>query len=143
MACSVIDEKKVCREQINYKESIMTKQTKAAASMSELSDADKRLTAKLSATLKDEKLEPESRNSINRAINKARRGPNAASPEEKMKYVNGYTTFYKQRYSILKKENKLIGVTDAGKVLGAEWRALGEEEKQKFKDQAADDRGSA
>ena len=120
----------------------MTKQTKTTASMGELSDVDKRLCAKLIAVLKA-KLDPESRNSINRAINKARRGPNAASPEEKLKYVNGYTTFYKQRYAILKKEKKLIGVTEAGKFLGAEWRALGEEEKQKFKDQAADDRGSA
>ena len=72
----------------------MTKQTKATASMGELSDVDKRLCAKLIAVLKA-KLDPESRNSINRAINKARRGPNAASPEEKLKYVNGYTTFYK------------------------------------------------
>ena len=120
----------------------MIKQTKATASMGELSDVDKRLCAKLIAVL-EAKLDPESRNLINRAINKARRGPNAASPEEKLKYVNGYTTFYKQRYAILKKEKKLIGVTEAGKVLGAEWRALGEEEKQKFKDQAADDRGSA
>jgi hypothetical protein len=121
----------------------MTKQTRAVASMAELSDPDKKLTAKLIVLLKDGKLDPESRSSINRAINKARRGPNAASPEEKLKYVNGYTTFYKQRFPILKKEKKLLDVSEAGKLIGAEWRALGAEEKQKFKEQAADDRGSA
>ncbi len=78
----IIDKKKVCREQINNKQS-MTKQTKAAVSMAELSDANKKLSAKLIALLRDESLDPESRRSINRAINKARRGPNTASPSRK------------------------------------------------------------
>ncbi len=118
----------------------MTKQTKAAASMAELSDANKKLTAKLITLLKDGKLDNESRSSINRAINKARR-PNAASPEEKRKYVNGYTAFYKQRFPILKNEKKQLEITEAARLIGAEWRALGDAEKQTYKDQAADDRG--
>ena len=119
----------------------MTKQTKSAASMAELSDPDKKLTAKLIVLLKDGKLDNESRSSINRAINKARRGPNADSPEEKRKYVNGYTAFYKQRFPILKHEKKQLEITEAARLIGAEWRALGEAEKQAYKDQAANDRG--
>ena len=112
--------------------------SKALTAMSELNDADKRLASKLITTLKDKKLDPESRNSINRAINKARRGPNSASPR---KYANGYTTFYKQRFPVLKKAKKQLDVTEAGRLIGAEWRALGAAEKQTYKDEAADDRG--
>jgi len=49
----------------------MPKQTKAVTTMGELNDADKRLASKLIATLKDDKLDPQSRSAINRAINKA------------------------------------------------------------------------
>ena len=119
----------------------MPKQSKAVAALGKLSDADKGLASKLIATLKDEKLDPESRSSINRAINKARRGPNPASPEVKRKYANGYTTFYKQRFPVLKRSKKALDVTEAGRLIGAEWRALGAAEKQAYKDQAANDRG--
>ena len=136
----MIDEKN-CVHRTNKQRTIMTKQTKAAASMAELSDANKKLTANLITLLKDGKLDNESRSSINRAINKARRGPNAASPEEKRKYVNGYTAFYKQRFPILKNEKKQLEITEAARLIGAEWRALGDAEKQTYKDQATDDRG--
>ena len=119
----------------------MPKQTKAVTTMGELNDADKRLASKLIATLKDDKLDPQSRSSINRAINKARRGPNSASPEVKRKYANGYTTFYKLRFPVLKKAKKQLDVTEAGRLIGAEWRALGDVEKQAYKDEAAQDRG--
>ena len=72
----------------------MPKQTKAVTAMGELNDVDKRLASKLIITLKGEQLDEQSRQQINRVINKARRGPNSASPR---KYVNGYTTFYTQR----------------------------------------------
>lgn len=119
----------------------MPKQTKAVTAMGELSDADKRMAAKLITTLKDDKLDPQSRQQINRAINKARRGPNAASPEVKRKYANGYTTFYKQRFPVLKKAKKQLDVTEAGRLIGAEWRALGAANKQAYKELAANDRG--
>ena len=119
----------------------MPKHTKAVAALGKLSDADQRLCSKLIATLKDEKLDAQSRSSINRAINKARRGPNAASPAVKRKYANGYTTFYKQRFPTLKKAKKQLDVTEAGRLIGAEWRALGAAEKQAYKDEAAQDRG--
>ena len=76
----------------------MPKQTKAVTAMGELNDVDKRLASKLIITLKGEQLDEQSRQQINRVINKARRGPNSASPEVKRKYANGYTTFYKQRF---------------------------------------------
>ena len=118
----------------------MPKQPKAVTAMSELSDVDKRLCSKLIATLKDEKLDPESRSSINRAINKARRGPNSASPEAKAKYTNGYVVYYKQRFPALKRANKQLDVTVAGRLIGAEWQALGAAEKQAYKEEAAQDR---
>ena len=121
----------------------MPKQTNAVAALNELSDADKRMAAKLITTLKDRKLDAKTRQQINSAINKARRGPNAASPEVKRKYVNGYTTFYKQRFPVLKKAKKQtqFDVTEAGRLIGAEWRALGAADKQAYKDLAANDRG--
>ena len=119
----------------------MPKHTKAVAALGKLSDADKRLASKLITTLQDDKLDPESRNSINRAINKARRGPNSASPEVKRKYANGYVVFYKQRFPVLKKAKKQLDVTEAGRLIGAEWRALGAADKQAYKDLAANDRG--
>ena len=100
----------------------MPKKTKAVAALGELNDADKRLTSKLITTLQDKKLDPQSRQQINRTINKARRGPNSASPR---KYANGYVVFYKQRFPVLKKARKQIDVTEAGRLIGAEWRALG------------------
>jgi hypothetical protein len=115
--------------------------SKALTALGELNDADKRLASKLITTLQDEKLDAQSRSSINRAINKARRGPNSASPEVKRKYANGYTTFYKQRFPTLKKTRKQLDVTEAGKTIGAEWRALGAAEQQTYKDQAGKDRG--
>ena len=118
----------------------MTKQTKATASMAELSDANKKLSAKLIALLKDETLDPDSRSSINRAINKAKRGPNSKSPETKRKYANGYTVFYRQQFPVMKKAKKTISVIEAGRMIGAEWQALGVADKQAYKDQAADDR---
>jgi len=109
--------------------------------MSELNDADKRLCSKLITTLVDGKLDMQSRSSINRAINKAKRGPNSASPEAKRKYANGYTTFYKKRFPALKKANKQLDVTEAGRLIGAEWQALATAEKQAYKDLAAEARG--
>jgi hypothetical protein len=119
----------------------MPKQTKAVTAMGELNDVDKRLASKLIITLKGEQLDEQSRQQINRVINKARRGPNSASPEVKRKYANGYTTFYKQRFPTLKKTRKQLDVTEAGRLIGAEWQALGAAEKQAYKEEAAQDKG--
>ena len=118
----------------------MPKQTKAVKALSELNDTDKRLCSKLIKALQDRNLDPQSRQQINRAINKAIRGPNSASPEAKRKYANGYVVFYKKRFPALKRARKQLDVTEAGRLIGAEWQALGAAEKQAYKDLAAEDR---
>jgi len=120
----------------------MPKETKAAVALSKLSDADKRLCSKLITTLQDTNLDPQSRNSIKRAINKARREPNFASPQSKKKYANAYVTFYKERFTEHRnlKSNEQIDVTDIAKLIGAEWQALEESAKRAYEDMAAKER---
>ena len=118
----------------------MPKISKALTAIGQLNEADRRLSSKLIITLQEGKLDPQIRQQLNRLLNRSRRGPNAASPEVKKKYANGYTTFFKQRFPALKQTNKQIDVKAAGRLLGVEWKALSVVEQQAYKDQAERDR---
>ena len=118
----------------------MPKISKASTAISKLNEADRRLSSKLIFTLKEDKLDPQIRKQLNRLINRSRRGANAASPEVKKKYTNGYMTFFKQRFPALRQTHKQIDVTEAGRIIGLEWKALEKKEQQAYRDQAERDR---
>jgi structure-specific recognition protein 1 len=53
---------------------------------------------------------------------------------------SGYIFFTQERRSSLKTERSDLSLTDASKVMGAEWKALSDGEKRRFNDLAAEDR---
>ena len=72
---------------------------------------------------------------INKLLNRARRSEN----KNPTKYTNGYLIFYKERFKKHKKKQKDVGgVTGIAKMIGREWRALQQHEREKYKKIAAD-----
>ena len=73
---------------------------------------------------------------INKLLNRARRSETNRNPK---KYTNGYLIFYKERFKKHKKKQKDVGgVTGIAKIIGREWRALQQHEREKYKKLAAD-----
>lgn len=112
----------------------MPKQLKAAISLAELQDSDRRLASKLVFSLRDQTLSGESQVQINRILNRSRR---PAGQDLARKYSNGYLVFYRERFPSLRKSNKQADVTSIAKIIGAEWRALGEDRQQSYRDAAS------
>ena len=72
---------------------------------------------------------------INKLLNRARRSEN----HNLKKYTNGYLVFYQERFRTHKKKQKDVGgVTGVARLIGKEWRALSEHEREQYKKQAAD-----
>ena len=66
----------------------------------ELDDTGRRLVNKLISGLHEQKLDQQTRLTINRTINRTRRDPNDTGK----KYTNGYLVFYKERFVDLKNQ---------------------------------------
>jgi hypothetical protein len=119
----------------------MTKPTKTMIAYSELNASDQRLAAKLISTLGKSKLDATNRKAVSRALIRSTRGPDAASPQAKKKFRNGFTVFYGERYPVIRKgQGKNMDITEIAKLVGKEWRELDEKDKQKFKQQAKESR---
>ena len=99
-----------------------------------LNDFSRRLVNKLIISLSDETLDDKVKKSINRTINRARRGPD----DKVKKYANGYTVFYRERFAQLSKKDRGKPVTEIAKQIGAEWRALDFEGRGTYMLQAAE-----
>ena len=108
--------------------------TKTMSAYKELDEPARRLVNKLINSLHDQRVDPESRLTINRTLNRTRRDPNDTGK----KYTNGYLVFYKERFVDLKTKGK--PVTEIAKQVGSEWKALNDEEKAGFMKQAAKQR---
>ena len=100
----------------------------------ELDEPARRLVNKLITGLHEQRLDPESRLTINRTLNRSRHDPN----ETGKKYTNGYLVFYRERFVDLKTQGK--PVTEIAKELGLQWKALDDEEKSIYMKQAAEQR---
>jgi hypothetical protein len=100
----------------------------------ELDHAGRRLVNKLIIGLHDKQLPNGTKQDINRSINRSRRDPSDTGK----RYTNGYLIFYKERFPQLKKTD--VPVTQIAKQLGVEWNSLTEEEKDKFRKRAAEQR---
>lgn len=53
---------------------------------------------------------------------------------------SGFMFYSQERRVTLKTEQPTLGITDASKVIGAEWKALTDDQKQKYLDLAENDR---
>lgn len=75
-------------------------------------------------------------------------GKKAAAKEKKAKKVkdgpkkpkSGFMFYSQERRVTLKVEQPGLSITDASKVIGAEWKALSEQNKKKYQDQGEEDR---
>jgi hypothetical protein len=103
-------------------------QVKPLRALKELSDPKRRLVNKLIISLAGDQIDEKVQAAINKTINRARR-----SPDEHPKYYNGYMVFYKERFSKLKKTGS---VTAIAKQLGKQWRALTDEERATYNQNA-------
>ena len=108
--------------------------TKPMDAYKELDDTGRRLVNKLITGLHEQKLDQETRLTINRTINRTRRDPTDTGK----KYTNGYLVFYRERFLDLKTKGK--SVTDIAKQVGSEWKALNDEERSGYMKQAAEER---
>jgi hypothetical protein len=113
-----------------------TVQTKPLSAYKELQESDRRLVNKLIISLYKKKVDGDSWHLMNRTINRARRDPSDTGKQ----YTNGYLIFYKERFAQLKKAGNLKPVTEIAKKLGAEWKALTDDEKAVYNKQAAEQR---
>lgn len=68
---------------------------------------------------------------------KTKKEVKAAGPK---KPKSSFIFFSQERRNGLKAERPELGITDASKILGAEWRALSEDGKQRFNELANQDR---
>ena len=75
--------------------------TKPLTEYKKLNESSRRLVNKLIISLSDETLDDKVKKSINRTINRARRGPD----DKVKKYANGYTVFYRERFAQLSKKD--------------------------------------
>jgi hypothetical protein len=130
--CDTIDKHKLLKN--------MTKTPKAMQRYSELNASDQALVRKLVGALQDNQLNSTNRQAVSRALIRAKRGANSASPTEKRKYANGYVMFYTERYPSTHKKNTGLGVAEVGKLLGAEWRNLDAVNKARYTQLAAESR---
>ncbi len=103
-------------------------QDKPLHALKKLSDPKRRLVNKLIISLAGDQIDEKVQASINKTINRARR-----SPDEHPKYYNGYMVFYKEQFSKLKKTDS---VTVIAKTLGKQWRALTDEERATYNNNA-------
>ena len=103
-------------------------QVKPLHALKELSEPKRRLVNKLIVSLHSDQIDDKAQAAINRAINKARRSPDAP------KYYNGYMVFYQERFPELKKTGDKI--TSIAKQLGKQWRALSDEERATYNERA-------
>jgi len=75
-------------------------------------------------------------------------GKKAAAKGKKAKPVkdgpkkpkSGFMFYSQERRVTLKGEQPSLSITDASKVIGAEWKALSDHDKQKYQDQGEQDR---
>ena len=103
------------------------KQLKPLVAYSKLKPNEKRLVNKLITSLYRDEITTESFSSVNRKINRTRRGD-----DDGRKQSNGYLLFYKERYPQIIKENPKLKVTDIGRMVGLEWHAKTVEDKTNF-----------
>lgn len=99
-------------------------QMKPLEAYGKLDQNKKRLLNKLIVSLYNDEIDSSSFASVNREVNKMRRGPN-----DGRKKTNGYLSFYKERYGQISKENPKLKVTEIGKLVGKEWKSKSAEEK--------------
>ena len=108
--------------------------TKTMSAYKELDEPARRLVNKLITGLHEQRLDPASRLTINRTLNRTRRDPNDTGK----KYTNGYLVFYRERFLDLKTKGK--PVTAIAQQVGSEWNALNDEERSGYIKQAAQER---
>ena len=111
-------------------------QTKPLSAYKELQESDRRLANKLIIALHKKEVDGDSWHLMNRTINRARRDPSDTGTQ----FTNGYLIFYKERFAQLKKAGNLKPVTVIAIQLGAEWKALTDDEKAVYNKQAAEQR---
>ena len=105
----------------------------------ELGAADKRLVGKLVAVLAEHKLDGVLRARFTRMLKKIN-NPGTAIPKEKR--ANGCVEFYSERFPHVKEENKGVRTTDVAKIIGAEWQAMAQNQKDIYNKRAAQHRRS-
>lgn len=67
-------------------------------------------------------------------------GKKAKKPDGPKKPKSGFMFYSQERRVTLKEEQPTLKITDASKVIGAEWKAFTDTDKQKYQDLAEADR---
>ena len=103
----------------------------------DLEAGDKRLVNRLIRDLHEKSLAPAQKDAVARAIRRSRRAEDTPG-RNKVKFTNGYLLFYKLKYADIAKANSDQPITVIGKRMGAAWKALSEQEREKYRQKAAD-----
>ena len=94
-----------------------------------LDSSEKKVANRLIKVLATGDLDSKKVRQINRAI--GRRDTTAK------KRPSGYILFYKEQYPLVKQNNPELKLGDIAKIVGAEWQALDQEDRDAFKKKAA------
>ena len=117
----------------------MPRISKTVSSFNELGTADKRLVGKLVKMLAENQLDGTARSKVTRLLRKIH-NPAGVAVASKTKRANGYVEFYKARFQDVRDNNKGVPMTDLAKVIGAEWQALDQGQKDAYSKRAAQSR---
>lgn len=109
-----------------------TKRAKPMEALKLLSEPHRRLVNKLIVGLHTGEVDEKTRSCINLCINRSRRAN--AEDDGRGQYLNGYLTFYKEKFPEMKAKGKAI--TNIGRELGKQWRSLPDVEKEHYNKQA-------